>query len=102
MHWLRMPSLAIVAIIARLAWIDGNAHARRDRADGAADLHDFSCDLVSEHHRFLDANGAEAAVIEIMQIGAADAAGLDGDADVARAGGNRRDRSRSADPSVRG
>ena len=51
-----------------------------------ADRRDDARDLMPQRHRLLDANDAEAAVMVIVQVGAADAAIGDLDADLARAG----------------
>ena len=53
--------------------------ARTQRLDGAGDL-------VTEDHRLAHPHRAEAAMVEIMQIRSADAAGLDGDLDLSRTG----------------
>ena len=42
---------------------------------------------MAEDHRLAQPHGAEAAVVEVVQVGAADAAGLDRDLDLAGAGG---------------
>ena len=53
-----------------------------ERADGARHL-------MAEDHRLAHADRAEAAVVVVVQIGAADAAGLDGDLDLSRPGSLR-------------
>ena len=53
--------------------------------DAGADRLDDAGHLVAQHHRLLDAHGAEAAVLEVVQVRAADAAGAR-----ARAVGRRR------------
>ena len=45
--------------------------------------------LVAEDHRLAHADRAEAAVVVVVQIGAADAAGLDGDLDLSGPGSLR-------------
>ena len=52
--------------------------------DLAADLVDRAGDLVPERHRLLQPDGAEAAVMVVVQVGAADAAGFDPNPDIAR------------------
>ena len=73
---------AIVTGIAGPARRDGDAvtdrepgHRRSQRLDGPGDF-------VTEDHGLAHPHGAEAAMVEIMQIRSADAAGLDGDLDL--------------------
>ena len=76
------------AVAARVAWlarVDGDARAGLHPGHLAADLVDGAGDLVPERHGLLQAHGAEAAMVVVVQVGAADAAGLDPDADIARA-----------------
>src|ERR1051325_5457878 len=74
---------AIAAGAARPARVDGNPLARLHARDLRADAAHRAGNLVTEDHRFLEAHRAEATVIIIMQVGAADAAGLDPHLDVA-------------------
>jgi hypothetical protein len=67
--------LAIAALAAGPARADGHALAGREAGHGAAHRLDAACDLVAQHHRLLDAHRAEAAVLEVMQVRTADAAG---------------------------
>ena len=67
--------LAVAAQPARPARADGHALADgktlHRRADGLDDTGHF----VAQHHRLLDAHGAEAAMLEVVQVRTADAAG---------------------------
>ncbi len=67
---------------ARTARIHRDAHTRCKVRHALTDRGDDACDLVAERHRLLDPHRAEAAMVIIMQIGAADAAGCDLDADL--------------------
>jgi hypothetical protein len=91
------PLAAVTAAPARSARVHGDAGAGRHRRHPCADLHDGAGDLVAEHHRLLDPHGAEAAMVEIVQVRAADAARLDRDADLV---GSGRDRRHGLDPQV--
>ncbi len=74
------------ALTAGLARINGDARSRLQMTDAIADRSDDTGDLVTERHRLLNAHGAEAAMVIIVQVGAADAAIGDLDADLAGAG----------------
>src|SRR5262249_40007437 len=78
--------LAVHAPPARLARIDGNAHTRIHLRDAVTDRGDDARDLVAERHWLLNRHGAEAAMVIVVQVGAADAAIGYSDADLARAG----------------
>ena len=52
-----------------------SAHGRTQRLDGASDI-------VAQDHRLAYPHRAEAAMVEIMQVGSADAAGLRRDLDL--------------------
>ncbi|MGX0995178.1 hypothetical protein AB7M38_002470 [Bradyrhizobium diazoefficiens] len=80
------PLLAMQALAARLARIDGDARARLHAGHAVTDGRDHAGDLMAQRHRLLDAHDAEAAVMVVMQVRAADAAIGDLDADLARAG----------------
>ena len=62
---------------ARLARIDRHPHAGHQMRYPTADRVDHAGDFVSERHRLLDPDRAEAAVMVVMQIRTADAAGGD-------------------------
>lgn len=74
------------ALAARLARIDRNAGARLDAGDAVTDGRNHAGDLMPQRHRLLDANDAEAAMMVVMQVGTADAAIGDLDANLSRAG----------------
>src|SRR4051812_23961601 len=78
--------LAMQAPAARLARIDRDAGARLHVRDAVTDGCDHAGDLVAERHRLLDPYDAEAAVMIVVQIGPADAAVRDLDADFTRTG----------------
>ena len=88
---------AMDADAAGTARIDRDARARRKMRNAGADRGDDAGDFVPERHRLLDPHGAEAAVVIIMQVGTADAAG--GDLDAHFAGGRRRI-GKAVDPQV--
>ena len=69
------------------------------RASLGADRLDDARDLVAEDHRLAQPHGAEAAVVVIVQVGAADAAEGDPHANLARA---ERRNGASLDPEVLG
>jgi hypothetical protein len=66
--------LTVLAESTRPARADRDACANRHIGDGRTRAGYDARHLVAEHHRLLDAHGPEAAVIEVMQIGTADAA----------------------------
>lgn len=66
--------LAIVALAAGPARADGDPIALGMPVHAGPDFFHAARHLVAQHHRFLDAHGAEAAVVVIVQVGAADAA----------------------------
>ena len=78
---------AVGAGAAGTARRDGDAVADREALDAFPECDDPAGDLVAEDHRLAQPHGAEAAVVEVVQVGAADAAGLDRDLDLAGAGG---------------
>src|SRR5690606_29590541 len=77
---------AEAARVARTARIDRHAHAGNEMRDAGTHLLDDAGDLVAERHRLPDAHGAEAAVAVVVQVGPADAAGLDAHAHLERRG----------------
>lgn len=66
--------LAEGAVAARPARADRHALADGEAAHVVADGLDDAGHLVAQHHRLLDAHGAEAAVLVVVQVGPADAA----------------------------
>ena len=66
------------------AGIDRDAVARLHAADLLADGLDPAGDLMAQDQRFAHPDRAETAMQVVMQVRAADAAGLDADADVER------------------
>ena len=79
------PLQAIAAVIAGHARTDRDAVADLDSPRLRADRFDDAGDFVAENHRFLQPHGAEAAVVVIVEIRAADAAESDAHADILRA-----------------
>src|SRR3546814_5061792 len=77
----------ISAGVARPARIDGHPGPGNQMGNAVADLLDRSRDLVAEDHGLSQPHGAEAAVMIVVEIGAADAAGPDPDPHLARSGG---------------
>jgi predicted secreted protein len=70
---------AVAAGVARPARVHRDPHAGLDGRDLGADARHHAGDLVTEDHRLLQPHRAEAAVVIVVQVGAADAAGLDTD-----------------------
>lgn len=87
---LRLALPAIMAGAAGVAGVDRDALADGQAADATAQRLDRAGELVAQHHRLLHPYGAEASIEEVMQIGAADAAGADPHRHLARAGGGER------------
>src|SRR5829696_10053718 len=86
-HVEAMPREALEAVAAGVAWaarIDRDLVARPHPIDERADGGNGAGDLVAENHRLLDPDRAEAAVLVIVQIRAADAADGDAHLDVLR------------------
>ena len=81
---LLLAHLAVAAMAAGPARIDRDAVARLHARDLAADRLDPAGDLMAEDHRLAHADRAEAAMQIVVQVRAADAAGLDPHAHVAR------------------
>jgi hypothetical protein len=75
---------AIAALVARATGIHGHPLTGRDARHFRADLLDRAGNLVPECHRLPDPHRAEAAVMVVMQVGAADPAGCNPDLDIAR------------------
>ena len=69
---------------ARLVRVDRGAVAKLDPGHGAAELDHRAGDFVAQDHRLLDAHGAEAAMLVIMQIRPANTAGLDANLHIMR------------------
>jgi hypothetical protein len=76
--------LAVLADAAGAAGRDGDARAGCDVGDGRTDFGDLARDFMAQHHRFLDAHHAETAVMIVVQVRAADTAGLDLDLQLLR------------------
>ena len=90
-QWFCRPSWQKRQSAAGPARADRHAVADREARDAGADFLDHAGDLVAEHHRLLDADGAEAAVLVVVQVRAADAAGAHAHAGLAGADGGRLD-----------
>ena len=69
-----MALLAIAALAAGPAGADGHTLADGEAGDAGTHRFDAARHLVAQHHRLLDAHGAEAAMLEVVQVRAADAA----------------------------
>jgi hypothetical protein len=96
-HLVLAPHEAIFAGVAGQAWAHGDPIARLYPRHGSADLLDGAGDLMAEDHRLAQAHGAKTAVVEVMEIGAADAP--EGDSHRNLAGANLR-RGHVFDPQV--
>jgi hypothetical protein len=83
---------AVPAMATGSARVDGDPRAGRDRRNIRPDLDHRSGDLMPEHHGLADADRAEAAVVEVVHVGAADPAGLDCDPDLPGTGSDGWDR----------
>jgi hypothetical protein len=98
-HWhcaaikAHVQALVLLALQAIVTAIAGSARRNRDAVTdreagyGRTQRLDGPSDLVTEDHGLAHPHGAEATMVEIMQIRSADAAGLDGDLDLARSQG---------------
>ena len=86
-HVEAVVALSCSTVAARVAWlarVDGDPHAGLHPGHLAADLVDRAGDLVPKRHRLPQADGPEAAVVVIVQVGAANPSGLDPDTDITR------------------
>ena len=79
------PAAAVVALAAGVRGIDGDAVTRLHARDLGADRLDHARGLVPRHQRLADHEGADAAVLPVVQVGAADAAGAQAQPHVVRA-----------------
>lgn len=80
------------AVLAVLAWqpdLESHAVARSQVLDGGADGGDGAGGLVTEGEGLADDDVAVAVVVEVVQVGAAEAGGLDGDLDLVGGGGGK-------------
>jgi hypothetical protein len=84
------PLLAKAAVVAGQTGVDCDPGSHRQLADGGADFFDLTGYLVAQHHGLLDADGAKATMLVVVQVGAADAAGTDAHAHLTRTHGGRR------------
>ena len=71
---IKLGTTTKLALAARPRWINRNTLTWRDLVDAFAHRLDNASNLVSENHRLADAHGAEATILVVMQIGAANAA----------------------------
>ena len=83
----RQPLAAVAAGAAGPARRHGDPVADGEAGAAVADGDDVAGDLVAKDHRLPEPDGAEAAVVVAVQVGAADATGLDRDLDLAGTGG---------------
>ncbi|MND39747.1 hypothetical protein D3C80_304730 [compost metagenome] len=87
-----VQALVLLALQAEFAMVAGparrygNTVANSQTGNPLSQSLDGTGHLMAKDHRLTHAHGAETAVIVIMQVGAADAARLDGDLDLSRAG----------------
>ena len=89
-HVQAMVRQALQAILAGAAGAggrDGDEVAQGEAMGTLAEGGDVAGDFVAEDHGFFEADRAEAAVVEIVQVRAADAAGSEADLDLTGAGG---------------
>src|SRR6476659_8431318 len=96
-HWhcatikAHVQALILLALQAVVTAVAGSARRNRDAVTdreagyGRTQRLDGPSDLVTEDHGLAHPHGAEANMVEIMQIRSADTACLDGDLDLARA-----------------
>lgn len=73
---------AVLAVLAGEADLEGDAVSGAQVGDGIADGDDGAAGLMAEGQRFADDDVAVAVVVEVVQVGAAEAGGLDGDLDL--------------------
>ena len=83
---LLQAGLAEAALAAGQAGVDRDAHAGFQRLNAAAGFLDNAGRFMAENQRLLQADRAEPAMLVIMQVRAADAAGLDANFHLAGAG----------------
>lgn len=82
------PLVAVLAALAGKANLEGDAVAGPQGGDAIAGGEDGAAGLVAEGEGFADEDVAVAEVVEVVQVGAAEAGGLYGDLDfVAGRGG---------------
>ena len=87
-----VEAMLLDALLAIAASAAGPARAHRhpladgEAGDAGTEPGDPAADLVTEDHRLLDPHRAETAMLVIVQVGAADAAGFDRDLDLAGSG----------------
>ena len=93
------PVAALRARAARARRVDGDRRADGRRVDARAESRDRAGDLVPEHHRLLQSEVADAAVVDVVQVRAAHPAVGDVDRDEARA---RLGRGNRVDPQIVG
>lgn len=67
------PAAAVLAALARQADLEGDAVAGREARDGRADGDDGAARLVAQRQRLAHAHVAIAEVVEVVQVGAAEA-----------------------------
>jgi hypothetical protein len=105
------PAAAVVAHAAGVRRVDRHLVAGLDAGDGAADALDHARHLVPRDQRLAHDEGADAAMLEVVQVRPADAAGaqahldlvrgqLDGQGGARRAGRARRGCGRHQDTSA--
>jgi hypothetical protein len=83
-----VPSLvAVLAALAGKTDLEGDAVAGAQGGDAIADGEDGAAGLVAEGERLADEDVAVAEVVEVVQVGAAEAGGLYGYLDFVAAGG---------------
>lgn len=78
---------AVLAVLAGQADFERDAVASGEVLDISADGDDGAAGLVAEGEGLAHENVAVAVVVEVVQVGAAEAGGLDGDLDVVGRGG---------------
>ena len=79
-----VPSrLAVLALLAGDTDLEGHLVSRGEVRDALANGHDGAAGLMTESERFLDGDVADGVVVEVVQVGAAETGGLDGDLDLA-------------------
>ena len=86
----RQPAQAFAAAAAGPRRRHGDQIADREAGDFVTQFDDVAGDFVAEDHRFAQPDGAEPAVVEIVQVRPADTAARQCDPQLARFGGVRR------------
>lgn len=77
---------AVLAVLAGEADLEGDAVTSNEVGDGRTDCDDGATGLVAQGQGLADDDVAVAEVVEVVQVGATEAGGLDGDLDLIAGG----------------